>query len=460
MMLPELLALWHVALAEALLLVALLVAINGLDDLAIDSLWLLMPRHRRKPQLFAPTPPPESPSGSPSPRFAILIPAWDESAVIGAMLQRLLARLDWPDYAVFVGLYPNDPKGQAAVAALTDSRLHAVVGAAPGPTTKADCLNSLWRAALAEEATSGQPFDAIVLHDAEDVVHAQELAVFAAHLPQSAMVQLPVLPLPDADSPLISGHYIDEFAEAHAKDLLVRHWLGAAVPAAGVGVAIDRAMLGRIADARGGAPFDAASLTEDYELGQHVHALGGRGCLVWVMADGQPVATREHFPASFEAAVRQKSRWLTGIALAGWDRIGWRGGMINRWMLLRDRKAPMMALLTLAAYVIAALLGVDELLRAASPAAARLPPVAGAVTRALLWLNFALLCWRLLVRALFTLSVHGLTEALLATPRALVGNLINAMAALRALSRYRQALRSGRRLAWDKTSHRFPGLLP
>jgi adsorption protein B len=170
------------------------------------------------------------------------------------------------------------------------------------------------------------------------------------------------------------------------------------------------------------------------------------------------VATREHFPATFEAAVRQKSRWLTGIALAGWDRIGWRGGLVNRWMLLRDRKAPLMALLTLAAYGIALLLGLDSLLRMAWPAAAQFPQVAGDVTRALLWLNWTLLCWRLLVRALFTLRVHGLAEALLATPRALVGNLINAMAALRAISRYVQALRSGRRLAWDKTIHRFPGL--
>ena len=194
MMLPELLALWHVALAEALLLVALLVAINGLDDLAIDLLWLVMPRHRRAPQPLAqPLPPAPLPA-----RFAILIPAWDESAVIGAMLQRLLATLDWPDYTVFVGLYPNDPRGHAAVAALADPRLHVVVGATPGPTTKADCLNSLWRAVLAEEAASGRAFAAIVLHDAEDLVHASELAVFAAHLPEYAMVQLPVLPLPDA----------------------------------------------------------------------------------------------------------------------------------------------------------------------------------------------------------------------------------------------------------------------
>ena len=132
------------------------------------------------------------------------------------------------------------------------------VGATPGPTTKADCLNSLWRAALAEEAASGRAFAAIVLHDAEDLVHACELQVFAAHLPKYAMVQLPVLPLPDAGSPLISGHYIDEFAEAHAKDLLVRQWLDAAVPAAGVGVAIDRAMLGNRSRYDG---FDAGNST-------------------------------------------------------------------------------------------------------------------------------------------------------------------------------------------------------
>jgi adsorption protein B len=126
-------------------------------------------------------------------------------------------------------------------------------------------------------------------------------------------------------------------------------------------------------------------------------------------------------------------------------------------MLLRDRKAPAMALLTLAAYGVALLLGLDALLRLAWPAADRLPPVAGGFTLALLWLNWGLLCWRLLMRGLFTLRVRGPVEALLATPRALVGNFINAMAALRAFSRYRAALRSGQALAWDKTEHRFPG---
>lgn len=448
----ELLPIWHVLLGEALLLVAIIVAVNGLDDLAIDLIWLGMPAAARAGRVPAAAVAPGEPA------FAILIPAWDEAAVIGAMLRGLLAGLDWPDVRVFVGLYPNDPAGIAAVAAIQDPRLQAVIGPRPGPTTKADCLNGLWQAMLADEAAQGRRFAAVVLHDAEDVVHSDELAVFARHLPGRAMVQLPVIPLDDPASPLISGHYIDEFAESHAKDLLVRQWLGAGMPSAGVGVAFCRDMLGAVAQQRGGRPFDADSLTEDYELGQRLHALGGRGVLVWERGhDGRPVATAEHFPASFRTAVRQKSRWLIGISLAGWDRLGWQGGPVQRWMLLRDRKAPLMALVTLLAYILALLLVCDTVLRMAWPAAERLPVVIGGPVRWLLWINWLLLVWRLLWRAWFTLRLHGPVEALLATPRAAIGNLINAAAALRALSLYAAALRAGRQPGWDKTVHRFPG---
>jgi adsorption protein B len=443
-----LLSIFHVVLAEALLIVAALVALNGLDDLALEMAWLVMRRRHRAPVTEAAAAAPTS--------FAILVPAWDEAAVIGQMLRRLLTTQRWHDYRVFVGLYPNDPAGIVAVAALADPRITTVIGPRPGPTTKADCLNQLWRAMVAHERAAGRAFDAVVLHDAEDVVHPDALATIAAHLPGYQLVQLPVLPLADPRSPFIAGHYIDEFAEAHLKELPVRQWLGAAVPAAGVGVGLERAMLGRVAALRGGQPFDADSLTEDYELGQHVHRLGGRSRILWAWHDGEPVATAEHFPASWDGAVRQKARWLTGIALAGWDRLGWQGSLAQRWMLMRDRKAPLMALLTLAAYALVLLLGVEALVRQFHPEAARLPPVAGGVTLVLLWLNWALLCWRLVVRAWCTGRLRGPVEGLLAPPRALVGNLINAAAALRALSRYRAALKAGSPPAWEKTIHRFP----
>ncbi len=452
---------WHVALRELLLVIAIGVAISGLDDLFVDfvffarSLWRRQAIYSRYPRASA-----ESLRRADPAPIAIIVPAWDESAVIGAMLSDLVLRLDYPRYRVFVGLYPNDPAGIAAVAAVVaavgDARIESVICRHPGPTTKADCLNHLWTAVVAYEARAREAFKAVVLHDAEDVVHAQELWIYDALIPRLAMVQLPVMPLPDPGSRWISGHYLDEFAENHAKDMVVREALGAAVPSAGVACAIDRDILGRIAAAAGGAPFDATCLTEDYELGHRIKALGGRGALVRVRSGSERVvvATREHFPASFDAALRQKTRWLTGIALAGWDRLGWPGGIADRYMLLRDRKSLVAALLTIAAYGAGLLVLVDLGLRRAFPTA--LPPMTTPGLAALLWFNAGLLAWRLLMRAGFTGHAYGFAEGLRAIPRALASNFINAAAAWTAARRYRAMMRGTAQLTWDKTAHRFP----
>ena len=465
-MLEQALALWHVLLAEALLLAAIAFLVCGLDDLFIDIAFFARLLWRRLTVYTRHQPADAQSIASRQPgRIAIFVPAWDESAVIAAMLRHLTATLDYPDYRVFIGLYPNDPEGQRAVASLADPLLQAVRCPRPGPTSKADCLNQLWAAMLRDEARSGRPYKAIVLHDAEDVVHAHELRVHDALIPRLAMVQLPVRPLPDPASPWISGHYLDEFAESHAKDLVVREALGAAVPSAGVASGICRQMLGRIAQMRAAqghaeGPFDAASLTEDYELGHRIKALGGRAGLVRLKSRGERlvISTREHFPASFAAAVSQKSRWLAGIALAGWDRIGWPPGLADRYMLLRDRKGLLVALLGLAGYALLALVALDALLRALLPAAASLPPVApaGAPLALLLLANLLLFGWRLALRAGFTAYAHGWREGLRAIPRALIGNIINATAALAALRRYRTMLASSAPPVWGKTLHRFP----
>src|SRR3546814_17382074 len=109
------------------------------------------------------------------------------------------------------------------------------------------------------------------------------------------MVQLPVLPLADPQSRWIGGHYLDEFAESHGKDLVVREALGASVPSAGVGCAINRNMMDRIVALNGGRPFDEARLTEDYEMGLQNGALGGRGNIVRMPAgQGRVVARSEN----------------------------------------------------------------------------------------------------------------------------------------------------------------------
>jgi adsorption protein B len=442
--LADLLAGLAVLTRELLLVAAVAVAVSSLDDLAMDALGLWARLTRR--------PPPPQPEHAP--RIALLVPAWREEAVIAAMLARTAATLQG-DWRVFVGAYPNDPQTRAAALSVADSRITVVVGPRPGPTTKADCLNSLWAAARA-----AGPFDAVLLQDAEDLVHHAGITAAAPWLAGHALVQLPVLPLPDRSSRWIGGHYLDEFAEAHAKDMPARDRLGAAVPSAGVATLIRWDWLERLADGAPG-PFDPTSLTEDYEIGHRIAALGGRSAFARVRVDGALVATREYFPATLGAAVRQKSRWLTGIALTGWDRLGWRGRPVEKWLLLRDRKGLFTAAITPLAYLAGGLLLVGEVARAAVGAriGSALPSVIepGGWLHFLMLFNAAMLAWRLMLRAAFVTRAAGPVEGLRSVPRAVVGNAVNALAALRAVRLYRAALAEGRQPAWEKTDHRFPG---
>ena len=202
-----------------------------------------------------------------------------------------------------------------------------------------------------------------MLHDAEDVVHPLELKLFDRLVEYAGLVQLPVVPLIDPNSRWVGGHYADEFAEAHMKELVVREAVGAAIPLAGVGCAIERVALSRLAARHDGRPFAGASMTEDYEMGLRLGAIGVKTMFVRIPAEPGSravVASRGHFPATIAAAVRQKARWIGGIAFAGWDRLGWRGGLGERWMRMRDRRGPLAALLLLAGYARGPPVGADR----------------------------------------------------------------------------------------------------
>jgi adsorption protein B len=161
------------------------------------------------------------------------------------------------------------------------------------------------------------------------------------------------------------------------------------------------------------------------------------------------VASRGHFPDNLHCAVRQKARWIGGIAFAGWDRLGWSGGFGERWMRMRDRRGPFAALLLVAGYV-AFLLWIQIGLAAAMGAPVRFE--ASPLLASLLTLNAWLLGWRLLMRFAFTSAAYGLGEGLRSIPRVLVANLIAILAARRALALHE----AGGPKTWDKTRHIFP----
>lgn len=439
--------------AELALFAAVGFLLFSIDDLAVDAIyfarrgWRAVTVYRRYPRVDA--------RGLASPTepgwLVILVPAWDEANVIAPMLRATLDRIAHCDYSILVGHYRNDPATAAAIAQIRDERVIAVEVDVDGPTTKADCLNRLYTHLIRMEAARGHSAKAIVLHDAEDLVHPLELAVFDLLIERAAVVQLPVVPLTDPASSWIAGHYCDEFAESHGKELVVREAVGAAVPLAGVGCAIRRDALSRLAAANDGKPFAGGSMTEDYEMGLRIGALGERTLFVRlpVSARGAVVASRGHFPASLGAAVRQKARWLGGIAFSGWDRLGWVGGWGERWFRMRDRRGPLAALLLLAGYA-AALLWSQLWLAEALGAPPATP--ASPLLVLLLKINAIMLLWRMLLRAGFTARSYGWREGLVSLPRTIVGNGIAILAAQRALAIH---LKGGPPI-WDKTAHIFP----
>lgn len=442
---------------ELLLFAAFWLIVSGIDDLAIDLIWAGRAAWRKL--RFYRTRPPMRSAEIPAARhpgtIAIFVAAWREAAVIGAMIGRCHAA--WSggpvDYRLYVGCYPNDPDGIAAVkvAAHSAASVRLVLVGHDGPTSKADCLNHIWAAMLADERDAGRRMKAVILHDAEDWVHADELRIVDRLIEKHPAIQLPVIPEPVPGSPWISGHYCDEFAEAHGKTLVVREALGAALPLAGVGCAIDRQVLERIASENSGLPFDQSSLTEDYELGLRLGRMGLRTILVRMIdADGRLAGTRACFPDRLSAAVRQKARWTTGIALAGWDRLGWQGGFTELWMRLRDRKAILAAVVLVAAYAAMAL---SLILAAAQLGGLYRASPLGSILRTALWLSFGLLLWRNAIRVLHVRQIYDWREALMSIPRGVIANLVAILAARRACADYvRHCL--GRPLAWHNTEHR------
>ena len=370
----------------------------------------------------------------------------------------------WPqrDYRIYIGCYRNDATTVAAAMAATggDARVRLVIHDRLGPTTKADCLNRLYLALVADETRSGRRFATVLLQDAEDMVHPLGLTVVDQGLAAGGrgggadFVQLPVHPEMDASSCWVAGHYADEFAESHGKALVVRDWLRAALPAAGVGCGFSRAMLERIGAVRRGmgesGPFAADCLTEDYELGLLIERFGGRSRFLRLRdAEGRLIATRSYFPCNLASAVRQKTRWVHGIALQSWDRLGWVGQPVEVWMALRDRRGPLTALVLAAAY---ALMFIELALMVAQLAGAHPRPLASPALLLLMRVSLAGFAWRAAMRFAFTTREYGPVEGLRALLRIPVANVITIMAGRRALLAYARSLR-GERVVWDKTAH-------
>ena len=436
---------------ELLLFAGVFFLIGSVDELAMDFAWIWMKLTGRAHTLQIRRE--NHCSGSLAGPAALFIPAWHEEQILATTIAHALAAWPQRELRLYAGCYRNDAATAEAIVsgAAGDPRVRLVVHDRDGPTTKADCLNRLYDAMEADERRCGTQFRVVLLQDAEDMVDPAALGLIDAAMAQADFVQLPVLPVPQVRSRWVGSHYCEEFAEAHGKAMVVRGQLGAALPAAGVGCAFSRGFLGGIArQAPGTRPFSVESLTEDYELGLKIKAAGGTAWFLRARGeDGRLVATRAFFPPTLPQAVRQKARWVHGIALQGWDRLGWSGGVVETWMRLRDRRGPLTALVLFVAY---SLLALATVLWATALLGYGRPWEPSGFFLLVLWINLGSFLWRAGVRFSFTAREYGWMEGLRAVLRLPFANVIAIMAGRRALAAYVRTL-LGARPRWEKTHH-------
>ncbi|WP_406818923.1 cyclic di-3',5'-guanylate-activated glycosyltransferase NrfB [Pseudomonas sp. KnCO4] len=462
------------------IVLASLMFLLGLDDLFIDLCYWCRKLVRRfriydkyeradEKRLFEV---PEKP-------LAIMVPAWNEVGVVGEMARLAASTIDYENYQIFVGTYPNDPQTQADVDAvcLHYPNVHKVVCARPGPTSKADCLNNIIDALLRFQQDAGIEFAGFILHDAEDVISPMELRLFNYLLPNKDMIQIPVYPYAPEWKGFTAGHYVDEFAENHGKDVIVREALTGQVPSAGVGTCFSRRAIAALLEDGDGIAFDVQSLTEDYDIGFRLKQKGMK-CIFarYSITDpsltlkqewrpgmsrefSQVICVREHFPRDWQHAIRQKSRWIVGIVFQGTSNLGWsRKGALN-YFLWRDRRGLFAYLLSFLVNLLLLVLLAMWLVTVIAPESWRFMSILddSPLLATLLWLNGLLLVNRLFQRAWFVTRFYGIGEGLLSAPRMMWSNFVNFFANLRAL---RQVMEMGdsRRVAWDKTTHEFPAI--
>jgi bacteriophage N4 adsorption protein B len=436
--------------AVCLVPLALVVLISGLDDLALNLICLWAWARDKSQPLPSAT--------NVEKDIAVFVPLWHEYQVIAGMVEHNVAAIDYDNYHFFIGAYPNDDPTLSAVRELEARSPHVHLAVCPhdGPTSKADCLNWVYQRMLLYEEQHPIHFEIVVTHDAEDLIHPEAFSQINAYADEFAMVQIPVLPLPTPLTDWVHGMYCDEFAEWQIKDMPARQYMGSFVPSNGVGTGFTRSALEKLASAEHNLVFEPACLTEDYENGIRLHKLGARQ-LFLPIARGRTssfVATREFFPRQVRSAIRQRTRWIMGIALQSWERHGWRGDFPQVYWFWRDRKGLLgnpISLLSNSLFAYGILTLIFARLSGLPWGLARF-----ALHPALLGATFLIQIIQTSVRMGCVTRLYGPLFALGVPLRTVCSNWINTVATFQAVTGYLRSRLRFEPLVWLKTEHAYP----
>ncbi len=473
----------------------ILYLIFGIDDVVWDIISLVKRKSYNKQHLDM-----SLLESTPPKLLAIGIAAWHESNVIESVVKNVIESNCYPEsmYHLFIGVYPNDPETVAKVQRLESqySNIHAVINNMDGPTSKAQNLNNVIRQMKAYEQANGLRFAALNIHDSEDVIHPFELYATNYYIDQYDALQFPVFPIlrmptfKNFFSSMTTATYADEFAENHFFTMVGRYSTGAFVPSAGTGLALSHKVLDSFGD---DDVLPGESLTEDYRLSLTLYE---RGLQLYYVLEKLPrvqsngkvrwdyICTRSLFPKTFRKAVRQKTRWIYGIAksLEEHEYRKARLSVFGRYSIYRDAKAKYGNLVLLLGYLVMIYMIVS--LFVSLPPIYRIgtfPYISGFVVTAMMII-------RQFYRAVAISKVYGLRSMFFSTLlpplfpiRLMYGNIISLVSTLRAFYRKHQDRKKEKKEAgtekalqtqlpakkeekqplrrkavvWDKTDHEF-----
>lgn len=388
-------------------------------------------------------------------KIAVMIANWQEAEVLQRMVTGNLRQIQYRNFDIFLGVYPNDIFTWNEASALSKKypQVHVIVNPEHGPTTKGQMLNVIFGKILDFEKHADVQYDLFMLHDSEDIIHPLSLKLINAEAEKNDFIQIPVLSLPVRQTQFVANTYVDEFSESHGKELCVRSFLNAGVPSAGVGTAFNRKLALHTLNVQGEL-LRADTLTEDYFLGIMSHLDGFQSAFVnrYLNSNGKKdfIVTKEYFPQKIKASIRQKTRWTIGINLQGLNLIGWSGPLRTRYFLWRDRRSLINSVLILFSLMLIVLCVVYEF-------AAETPDfVRSRFFFYLTLVNTSHMALRIAQRMRYVYFFYDFQTALLVPFRWLVANYINTIAAFKAFQIYLNSRVRNSQPKWLKTEHSLP----
>ncbi len=244
-----------------------------------------IPAGFRTPRSVRPHPPEKS--------FAIVIPAHNEEAVLGQLLENLKS-LDYPRhlYDVYV-VADNCTDATARIA--REGGATVIERWNPALRGKGHALDYAFR----RLETGPRRYDAVVIVDADNLVAADFLAAMNTRLCRGERIIQGYLDVKNPDDTWISAGFAMSYWVSNRFWCLAKHNLGLSVPLGGTGMCIDMALLREVG-------WATETLTEDLEF--MVKSLARGVKTTWA----HEAVIYDEKPLTFVQSFRQRLRWVQG----------------------------------------------------------------------------------------------------------------------------------------------------